>query len=261
MNSSPDVSPRRASGQDPRIAPQDPELERAGPRRHAGLRALAVQAGFAAPTLGFAIVFAASARQLFDAQAGVGASVAALAAVLPAIAAADLASGVVHWLCDRFGDERTPLVGRVVIAPFREHHIDPEHLARKDFFDASSSNAWLALALQGLWLWLSDPATRASEVFLASFVLSLSTAVLLTNTFHQWAHQQTPPRVARGLQRLHLAITPEQHARHHGSGDRAYCVTTGWCNAALERWRVFERLERRAAGLRSGRRSRSPSDA
>jgi ubiquitin-conjugating enzyme E2 variant len=225
------------------------------------LRALAVQAGFAAPTLGFAFVFGMGAAELLAAPGGVAAGVVALAAVLPAIAAADLASGVVHWLCDRFGDERTPLVGRAVIAPFREHHVDPEHLARKDFFDASASNAWLALALQGLWLWLSDLPTRAGEIFFASFVLSLSTAVLLTNTFHQWAHQQAPPRVARLLQRMRLAITPEHHARHHASGERAYCVTTGWCNVALERWRVFERLERWAAPLRSRERSRSPSDA
>jgi len=160
-----------------------------------------------------------------------------------------------------FGDERTPLVGRIVIAPFREHHVDPEYLGRKDFFDASSSNAWLAWALQGGWLWLSPPATGVAGVFAASFVLSFSTWVFLTNTFHQWAHQPAPPRVARVLRRLRLAITPEQHALHHRAGDRAYCVATGWCNAALERWRVFERLERWAAPLRSGSRSRRPSDA
>ena len=235
--------------------------ERFEGQRAQKLSAFARQAGFVAPSLGFALVFAASARELFAGMQGLAAGVAALLAVLPAIAAADLASGVVHWLCDRFGDERTPVIGRVVIAPFREHHVDPEHLGRKDFFDASSSNAWLALALQGSWLWLSSPATRALEVFAASFALSLSTWVFLTNTFHQWAHQPAPPRVARVLRRLRLAITPEQHARHHRAGDRAYCVATGWCNAALERWRVFERLERWAASLRSGSRSRRPSDA
>jgi len=247
----------------------EPESERSGVEDARRPAAIARQAAFVAPSLGFALAFAASARELLagmqeiasGAVALLAAGAVALLAVLPAIAAADLASGVVHWLCDRFGDERTPLVGRIVIAPFREHHVDPEYLGRKDFFDASSSNAWLAWALQGGWLWLSPPATGAAGVFAASFVLSFSTWVFLTNTFHQWAHQPAPPRVARVLRRLRLAITPEQHALHHRAGDRAYCVATGWCNAALERWRVFERLERWAAPLRSGSRSRRPSDA
>jgi hypothetical protein len=254
-------SPEQSAARSGRIVGVESQGGRSEDRGRRSAAAFARQAGFVAPTVGFAGVLALSAAELFDALVAADARVAALLAVLPALAAADLASGVVHWLCDRFGDERTPLVGRAVIAPFREHHVDPDYLARKDFFDASSSNAWLALALQGTWLWLSQPATRASEAFVASFMLSLSTWVFLTNTFHQWAHQPTPPRVARVLQRLHLAIPPEHHARHHRSGDRAYCVATGWCNAALERWRVFERLERWATPLRSEGRSRRPSDA
>lgn len=238
-------------------------MQRGGREGRQFAAAFARQAGFVAPTLGFAALFALGALELAAGvrAAGAAAVLAALAAPLPALAAADLASGVVHWLCDRFGDERTPLVGRSVIAPFREHHVDPERLARKDFFDAASSNAWLALALQGGWLWLSQPPARASQVFAASFVLWLSTFVYLTNTFHQWAHRAAPPRLARWLQRWRLAIPPEHHARHHAAGDRAYCVTTGWCNAALESARVFERVERWAGSLRSRPRSGSPSDA
>jgi ubiquitin-conjugating enzyme E2 variant len=254
-------SPEQSAPRSGSIIGVESQGVRSSDRGRRGAAAFARQAGFVAPSVGFAGVFALSAAELYGLLGTAYARVAVLLAVLPGLAAADLASGVVHWLCDRFGDERTPLVGRVVIAPFREHHVDPDYLARKDFFDASASNAWLALALQGTWLWLSHPATGADEIFAASFMLSLSTGVFLTNTFHQWAHQQAPPRVARLLRRLRLAITPEHHARHHRSGDRAYCVTTGWCNAALERWRVFERLERWTAPLRSVGRSRSPSDA
>ena len=52
--------------------------------------------------------------------------------------------------------------------------------------------------------------------------------------------------MVRALQRLHLALPPEAHARHHsGAHDRAYCIATGWANAPLDRLRVFLRLERR----------------
>jgi ubiquitin-conjugating enzyme E2 variant len=165
--------------------------------------------------------------------------------------ASDLVSGVAHWLCDRYGDERTPVVGPLVIAPFREHHVDPQILARKDFFDAASSNAWLALSVLVPWVAFGPPLESALAIFLGGFAVSLGAGVFLTNTFHQWAHQANPPRAARWLQALRIAISPERHARHHASGDAAYCVTTGFCNPALDRWRVFERLERAAAFLRS----------
>jgi ubiquitin-conjugating enzyme E2 variant len=165
--------------------------------------------------------------------------------------ASDLVSGVAHWLCDRYGDERTPVIGPLVIAPFREHHVDPQILARKDFFDAAASNAWLALTVLVPWLAFGPEPQGASATFLAGFAVSLGAGVFLTNTFHQWAHQESPPRAARWLQALRIAIKPERHARHHASGDAAYCVTTGFCNPALDRWRVFERIERATALLGS----------
>jgi ubiquitin-conjugating enzyme E2 variant len=164
--------------------------------------------------------------------------------------ASDLASGIVHWLCDRYGDERTPVVGPLVIAPFREHHVDPQILARKDFFDGASSNAWLALGVLAPFAAFDPSLDDALALFLAGFVASLCAGVFLTNTFHQWAHQADPPRAARWLQALRVAIPPERHARHHASGDAAYCVTTGFCNPALDRWRVFERIERATAPFR-----------
>ena len=176
--------------------------------------------------------------------------VAATLAVLLGLAGADLLGGVAHWACDTFGSERTPILGPRVIAPFREHHVDPQILARKDFFDASSSNAWAGLSLLTPWLLLVPAPSGPLAVALDSFAVSLSGFVFLTNAYHQWAHQAEPPRVARWLWRLHLAIPPEHHERHHARGDGAYCVTTGWCNAQLERWGIFGRLERLVARLR-----------
>jgi ubiquitin-conjugating enzyme E2 variant len=38
---------------------------------------------------------------------------------------ADFASGTVHWIGDRYFREDTPLIGPLLIEPFREHHRDP----------------------------------------------------------------------------------------------------------------------------------------
>jgi len=212
-----------------------------------------LRAAHVAPVVSFELLFALGAWDLTAALTQPSALVAALGGAALGWLAADFGSGLVHWLCDRFGDERTPLVGPLVIAPFREHHVDPQILARKDFYAATSSNAWIALALLGLWLWLGDGEPGPERACAGSFALTLAAAVFLTNTFHQWAHQAEPPRAARWLQRLHLAIPPERHALHHVGGDTAYCVTTGWCNPTLDRWRFFPRLERAFARLRSAR--------
>jgi ubiquitin-conjugating enzyme E2 variant len=218
-----------------------------------GTRGLA-RANHLAPTLAalalLAVLFLRLAGGLADAPSPLIALLAAAAGAWVGLAAADLLGGVAHWLCDTFGSERTPVVGPLVIAPFREHHVDPQILARKDFVEASSSNAWLANGLLAPWLLLAPEPDDALGLGLGSFMLSLASFVFLTNAFHQWAHRADPPRLARWLWRLRVAIPPEHHARHHQAGDRAYCVTTGWCNARLERWRVFESLERGLSRLR-----------
>jgi hypothetical protein len=64
-----------------------------------------------------------------------------------------------------------------------------------------------------------------------------------------------PPRIARALQHARLAITAQAHARHHaGAHDVAFCITSDWCNAWLDRARVWARIERalRAFARHSG---------
>ena len=160
---------------------------------------------------------------------------------------ADVASGTVHWLCDRFGSESTPWVGRYLIASFREHHRDPGSIARHGFLERTGSNAFLAAA----FLAVVSPAlpalgTGALETFGVALALAASLWTAFTNEIHLQAHRREPARLARVLQRLHLVLPPEAHARHHaGPHDRAYCIATGWANAVLDELRVFARLERR----------------
>ena len=167
-----------------------------------------------------------------------------LAGFVGGYALADLLAGIVHWIADRFFEPDTPLLGPMLIAPFREHHEDPLSITRHDFFEVSGNNALVTLPLV-----LAIPSLPVQHGTLAhgvaSFGLSLTLALFLTNHFHAWAHAPSPPRAIRLLQRSRLVLRPESHSRHHrGPHDRAYCVTSGWLNPLLDRSRVFERLER-----------------
>jgi ubiquitin-conjugating enzyme E2 variant len=168
----------------------------------------------------------------------------ALAALL-GWAFADFASGVVHFLCDRFGSERTPLLGPAVIRPFREHHENPCAIATHGFVELSGNNA---LALTPMLALGGELAPFFGETLLPSaafsWLMSASAGLFTTNQIHRWAHSARAPRLARWLQRAGLAITAEAHARHHrGAHDRAFCITNGWCNAVLDRARVWARVE------------------
>lgn len=171
---------------------------------------------------------------------------------------ADLASGLVHFLCDRFGSERTPLLGPAVIRPFREHHLDPRAITAHGFVELSGNSA---LALTPMLALGNELAPSFGETLLHSvafsWLMSASAGLFATNQIHRWAHMPHAPRVARWLQRAGLAITAEAHARHHrAEHDRSFCITTGWCNAPLDRIGAWGRLEHR---LRRGR-AAAPSD-
>jgi ubiquitin-conjugating enzyme E2 variant len=151
--------------------------------------------------------------------------------------AADLVSGLVHWLCDTFFAEDTPFVGRAVIEPFREHHRDPLAITRRGFTGVNGANCAVVLPVLALAAW-GEPSPRHV------FVLAFGFGVCLTNQFHKWAHAPRVPRAAVWLQRAGLIVPPAHHARHHRHGTSAFCVASGWCNPLLDRTAVFARLER-----------------
>jgi hypothetical protein len=160
-------------------------------------------------------------------------------------ALADLVSGAVHWLGDTFFDEATPLLGPSLIRPFREHHLDPSAITRHGALELSGNNALFVCPL----LAAATPFAAAfgeepAATFASTALVSLSGGLLATNQIHAWAHAPRAGWLARALRRLGLAITPEEHARHHTSAhDRAFCITTGWWNPLLDRTRAFARLE------------------
>ena len=167
-------------------------------------------------------------------------AVAALAGYL----AADLASGLIHWFCDRFFEEDTPLIGPALIRPFREHHRDPLAMTRHGFLELSG-NSCLGLAPVLALAWW-----RAGGAWLDALGLAFAASVILTNVLHKWAHAATAPAAVRWLQRARLVLPPALHAVHHRAGNTGgYCVTSGWMNPVIDRLRLFIGLDRVVAAL------------
>jgi hypothetical protein len=167
---------------------------------------------------------------------------------------ADFASGTVHWFCDTFFSERTPIIGPAFILPFREHHADPWGILRHGLVELhGNSSLAVALVLGVLWALPWDLSGRAAD-FARAWLFFMAAATLATNQVHRWAHSEVPPAPARWLQRSGLILSPEGHARHHRGGfHRSFCITTGWLNPLLDRIDFFPRLERRFRSLaRSG---------
>jgi hypothetical protein len=153
---------------------------------------------------------------------------------------ADLFTGFVHWFCDTFFDETTPIIGPGLIAPFREHHRDPLQMTRHGFLELTGSSFRGLAPLLGLYVWLGSE----MPAFANAFLLALAAGAVGTNLLHRWAHDPAPPAIARLLQRAGLILTPDRHARHHAPPyAAAYCVTSGWMNPLCERLQLWTRVE------------------
>lgn len=151
---------------------------------------------------------------------------------------ADLLSGIVHWTADTWGTEDTPVIGSRFIRPFRVHHLNAEDILARPFFRLNGDVALGVLPILGAAFLVSGG--------VRFFLVALAASILPTNQIHQWAHRPVAPRYARALQRVGLILGPAEHRLHHTSPHRShFCITTGWCNAFLERTRILTRVEER----------------
>jgi len=163
-------------------------------------------------------------------------------ALLGGLVAADFGSGLVHWGADTWGRDDLPVVGKLLLVPFRVHHINPDDFARRSFVDTNGEVA--AIALFVLASLLLIPLNHTWGAVGALFGLTFCGVGMLTNQIHQWAHLASVPAPVRWLQRLGLLLRRDEHERHHAHPyDVRYCITTGWCNRPLEALAFFRRLE------------------
>jgi plasmanylethanolamine desaturase len=209
------------------------------PSAATGRRPPAVVLVEAVSVAGFALAFAPLALRLAAGLASPLALAGALAGALIGWIAADIASGTVHWFCDRFFEEDTPVVGRLLIYPFRDHHRDPRAMTRHGLLELMGNSCLILIPLAVLM------GVRPQPVVLDAAVVSFSLALLLTNLFHCWAHSARVPRLVGRLQDWGVILPVAIHDAHHTAGHLGgYCVTSGWANRWMDGWGVFTRLER-----------------
>lgn len=165
--------------------------------------------------------------------------------VIAGYLAADLASGIVHFLADNFGSHDTPFLGQAFVLPFRQHHVDPLGITRHGFFAANGNNALVCLPVL-IPVVAFVPVTTSTIGYAAgAFTWVFLFAVFLTNQTHKWAHMESVPRPVRWMQDAGIILSKSHHDIHHKSPfDTHYCITVGAWNGLFERFGLFDRLER-----------------
>jgi ubiquitin-conjugating enzyme E2 variant len=168
----------------------------------------------------------------------------ALTALGLAYVAADFVSGLVHWAADTWGTPDWPVVGRALIRPFREHHVDQLAITRHDFIETNGNNCFISIPIAVGVALLPQGQELTGNFFAAVFTFGMLFSVFLTNQFHKWSHMERPPLAVQWLQRLHLVLPRDHHAVHHAPPfSKYYCITVGWMNEPLHRIRFFRALE------------------
>ena len=164
-------------------------------------------------------------------------------ALLSGAVAADFSSGIVHWAADTWGRDDLPVLGPGLLVPFRVHHVNPDDFVSRSFVDTNGEVAIPAvLMFAGAFAIPFEPSWGGPA---GVFGLAFCGVGMMTNQIHQWAHRPRVPAVVRIAQRSGLILGPRAHAVHHARPYHArYCITTGWCNAALDGLAFFRRLER-----------------
>lgn len=164
------------------------------------------------------------------------------AAALSGYVTADFLSGLAHWLFDTWGSIYTPVLGKSVIRPFREHHWDQKAITRHGFIETNGNNCFASLPVLAGACFI--PTTTNRGLFAMTFMLSTSLGVLATNQFHKWAHVDDLGRFIGLLQRSHVILPTAHHEIHHTAPYQTYyCITTGWLNPLLCATEFYRRVE------------------
>src|SRR5437868_7389516 len=167
----------------------------------------------------------------------------AVSALMLGFVAADFVSGFVHWAADTWGTADWPVLGKALIRPFREHHVDQKEITRHDFIETNGNNCFISIPPTVVAALL--PGEGAVWMFAQAMMFAMCLAIFGTNQFHKWAHTDRPPRAVTFLQRAGLILPPDHHAVHHSAPyAKYYCITVGWLNEALYRLRFFQTLEK-----------------
>lgn len=169
----------------------------------------------------------------------------ALLAIPLSLVLGDLVSGLVHWTADTYFSEGTPIIGQSLVKPFRLHHLYPRDICTHDLVTTVGNVCIIAVPVLAVCislLWFYEDSSWLAFLILCIALMSLAT--VLTNQFHKWAHQESPSRFVRFLQRTRLVLGPAHHQIHHTKPfNMHYCITNGWLNPLLNKIQFFRGLE------------------
>ena len=140
--------------------------------------------------------------------------------------AADFIAGAFHWFEDRYLDELTPILGRLVGGPNKMHHEQPMAMAEGGYWYRNYTTIVPAAIGCGLcfivpgwfWGWLTFAfLTQANEI-------------------HAWAHQKGRVNwFIEALQTTGIIQDPKHHGTHHKAPfEVRYCVMSNWLNPFLD---------------------------
>ena len=157
---------------------------------------------------------------------------------------ADLLTGTIHWFCDTFFSEKTPLIGSFIIFSFREHHTHPYLITEDKFIEQDTTSFFLLLpALVGAVYSTNIYSQDLALFLLHSCLIGLSIGAFSTNLFHKWAHMDNPPQIIQKFQNMGVILNHERHKIHHANHDRSFCVTSGLLNPLLDKIKFFPAIE------------------
>ena len=161
--------------------------------------------------------------------------------------AADFISGVVHWACDTYGTENTPIFGQAMIKPFRLHHIYPRDITTHNFVVTNGNTCIVSIPAVGaiLAMMLAYEGEPSLLLGIGGALMTLITfATVMTNQFHKWSHAEKVGPVIGFLQKYHLILNVAYHAKHHAyPHDKVYTITCGWLSPFLDKIKFFRGLE------------------
>lgn len=218
----------------------------APPDEHMGVRPLWTRIFEAVSIASFGAIWVTLAHQVATVAAADQLSWMWWVAIPMAYVATDFASGMFHWFCDSFFERDTPVIGKLLIEPFREHHRDPTGMTRHGFLELHGNNCFGAASLLGIFLAIGVPAASPWGMFAYMFLVAFGVGVVLTNQCHKWAHdREHAAGWVKVLMSTGLILSTRHHDSHH-SGDHTsgYCITTGWMNRLLDPIRFFPSAER-----------------
>ncbi len=171
--------------------------------------------------------------------------------ILSAVVAADLLTGIVHWLEDTYGNPNTKFlgIGKHIVIPNLVHHIKPRELTNGNWF----SRIWTSMVFLLILLLVLVSLGMANSFIYLTFAIAI-----WGNEIHCWSHR-TPKengKIITFLQRCYIIQSPKQHAKHHFSPYASnFCAITPYVNPILEVihfWRILEWILR-IVGIKSRR--------